>query len=108
MERSYIDIYCERMGPEYWAEPVNALTNLAFIISGLLVIKLISIGRGEAAFDIVPWFFATLICVIGIGSWLFHTHAQRWSMLLGCASIPVTLFVDSCGVMVGFDYSRRS
>jgi len=79
------------MGPEYWAEPVNALTNLSFIISGLLVIRLISTGRGEAAFDIVPWFFATLICAIGIGSWLFHTHAQRWAMLADI--IPIALFI---------------
>lgn len=25
-----IDHYCERTGPGLWAEPVNALTNLAF------------------------------------------------------------------------------
>ena len=25
-----IDLYCERTGPGLWAEPVNALTNLAF------------------------------------------------------------------------------
>jgi len=79
------------MGPEYWAEPVNALTNLAFIISGLLVIKLIATGRGEAAFDIVPWLFAILVCAIGIGSWLFHTHAQRWAMLADI--IPIALFI---------------
>ena len=79
------------MGPEYWAEPVNALTNLAFIISGLLVIRLISTRRREAVFDIVPWLFATLVCTIGIGSWLFHTHAQRWAMLADI--IPIALFI---------------
>ncbi len=26
-----IDAYCERLGPGVWAEPVNALTNLAFL-----------------------------------------------------------------------------
>jgi hypothetical protein len=25
-----IDAYCERLGPGLWAEPLNALTNLAF------------------------------------------------------------------------------
>lgn len=91
MERSYIDIYCERTGPEHWAEPVNALTNFAFIISGLLAIRLIRARRGEAAFDIVPWLFATLICVIGLGSWLFHTQAQHWAMLADI--IPIALFI---------------
>ena len=26
-----IDLYCERTGPGLWAEPFNALTNLAFL-----------------------------------------------------------------------------
>ena len=28
-----IDAYCERLGPAFWAEPVNALTNAAFPIA---------------------------------------------------------------------------
>ena len=32
---SHIDLYCDRTGPEFWSEPVNALTNLAFVIAGL-------------------------------------------------------------------------
>ena len=30
-----IDGYCERTGPEYWSEPVNAVTNAAFLIAAL-------------------------------------------------------------------------
>jgi len=26
-----IDLYCERLGPEFWAEPINALTNGAVL-----------------------------------------------------------------------------
>lgn len=29
-----IDIYCERIEPTFWAEPINALTNLAILIIG--------------------------------------------------------------------------
>ena len=29
------DLYCERTGVEFWSEPVNALTNLAFVVAGL-------------------------------------------------------------------------
>ena len=32
-----IDSYCERLGPDYWAEPVNALTNLAFVLAAALL-----------------------------------------------------------------------
>jgi hypothetical protein len=31
-----IDAYCERLGPGLWAEPLNALTNLAFIVAALI------------------------------------------------------------------------
>ena len=30
-----IDIYCERIDTAFWAEPVNAVTNLAFILAAL-------------------------------------------------------------------------
>ena len=32
-----IDLYCERLGPSFWAERVNALTNIAFILALILV-----------------------------------------------------------------------
>ena len=28
-----IDLYCERLGPGLWAEPVNALTNAVFFVA---------------------------------------------------------------------------
>ncbi len=37
MDRA-IDLYCERLGPGLWAEPLNAVTNLAFILAGILLI----------------------------------------------------------------------
>jgi len=79
------------MGPEYWAEPANAATNFSFIISGFLIIRMIRHRRHGEDFDIAPWLFALLICAIGIGSWLFHTHAQRWAMLADI--IPIALFI---------------
>ena len=73
----YVDGYCERMGPEYWAEPINAITNLAFVLAALVMWRR---ARG------VP--LARALCVvlglIGIGSYLFHTHAQVWAAMAGC------------------------
>jgi hypothetical protein len=34
---SPVDAYCERTGPEYWSEPVNAVTNLAFLIAAVVI-----------------------------------------------------------------------
>ena len=28
-----IDIYCERVGPDFWAEPLNAISNAAFLVA---------------------------------------------------------------------------
>ena len=35
-----IDAYCERLGPGFWAEPLNAWTNLAFLLAALLAPRL--------------------------------------------------------------------
>jgi len=35
-----IDLYCERLGPGIWAEPINALTNLAFLVAAFAAWRL--------------------------------------------------------------------
>ncbi len=83
-----VDIYCERLGPEFWAEPLNAVSNLAFIIAAL-------VGVREARR--VGWFngWIAVLCLlafcIGVGSFLFHTFAQRWAGLADV--IPILLFI---------------
>jgi hypothetical protein len=34
-----IDAYCERLGPGLWAEPLNAVTNLAFIVAAVICLR---------------------------------------------------------------------
>lgn len=77
-----IDIYCERLDAGWWAEPVNALTNLAFVIAGLMIAK----NRQHPA----P-VLGGLIVLIGIGSFLFHTHANRLTGLIDVTFIGVYL-----------------
>jgi hypothetical protein len=31
--------YCERSGPGFWAEPVNALSNVAFLLAGVIAFR---------------------------------------------------------------------
>ena len=48
----HVDLYCERTGPEYWAEPLNALSNLAFIAAGLwFLVKFRREGRDGGLTD---------------------------------------------------------
>jgi MYXO-CTERM domain-containing protein len=79
-----IDAYCERTSAAYWAEPVNALTNAAFLIAAAVMWR-----RTEG----LP--MARAMCVvlalIGAGSFLFHTHANGLTAMLDVA--PILAFI---------------
>lgn len=77
-----IDAYCERLGPGYWAEPVNAVTNAAFLLAAAVMA-----WRLRGAGLPLAWAMAGLLAAIGIGSYLFHTHAQGWAALADVAPI---------------------
>jgi len=78
--------YCERIDPGYWSEPVNALTNAAFVIAAIWAWRL-----ATRAGDVGAQALALILGVIGIGSYLFHTHAQVWSLLADV--VPIQLFI---------------
>jgi len=82
-----IDAYCERSGPGLWAEPLNALSNAAFIIAAIWAARAAS-RRGV---EPVIWVLIALVFVIGLGSLAFHTFANQWSALADV--LPITLFI---------------
>lgn len=74
-----VDLYCERTSAEFWAEPVNAFSNLSFIVAALAIVWLM---RRRGARAGLPALFLTINLVgIGVGSFLFHTLANRLTML---------------------------
>lgn len=83
----HIDIYCERLDPSFWAEPINAITNGAFFIGGFFALML---ARKENALDWRSGLLIALIFGMGIGSTLFHTFAQLWAMLADI--LPILLY----------------
>lgn len=89
-----IDIYCERVDFSYWSEPLNALTNVSFILAGLWAVVEIR-RRGLRHLGI--WIPTALAFAIGVGSFLFHTHATQWASLADVA--PIVLFVISYAVI---------
>ena len=85
-----IDGYCERLGPGFWAEPLNAATNAAFILAALLGLWLACrSGRLDGP---VNWLVAVTLAV-GTGSFLFHTYATAWAALADTG--PIALFILS-------------
>ena len=79
-----VDAYCERLDAGYWAEPVNAVTNLAFILAAAIMAPRVrGLRTGQA--------MVAVLALIGLGSWLFHTHANRLSGLLDV--LPILGFI---------------
>lgn len=81
-----VNSYCERLDASYWAEPVNALTNLAFLLAALWCLR-----RPELEGDAPARVLVGVLALIGVGSWLFHTHAQVWALLADV--IPIQVFI---------------
>lgn len=83
-----LDFYCERTGPEFWSEPFNAFSNLAFIMA--------------SAFGFYRWWslktkwlfsLSLLAFTVGVGSFLFHTYATRWAHLADI--LPIAVFMGA-------------
>lgn len=82
-----IDLYCERLTEAFWAEPLNALSNISFLIAaGFGAMHARSEGGG-----IMAWVLVALAALIGSGSFLFHTFANGWSELADV--LPIWSFV---------------
>lgn len=83
-----VDIYCERTSALFWAEPVNALSNLSFVLAALFAAYT---ARQRAISAPIVWLLIGLAGLIGVGSFLFHTFANRWSELAD--TLPIWTFV---------------
>lgn len=83
-----IDAYCERTDATFWSEPVNALSNAAFLVAALLAFRgwRVAGGRDWPALALIG-----VVAAIGVGSFLFHTFANRWSLVADV--LPITVFI---------------
>jgi len=82
-----VDLYCERLGPGLWAEPLNASSNLTFFIAAWAIWHL---ARGRQSLSGSIWLLIALVAAIGTGSLLFHTFATSWARFLDLA--PILIF----------------
>jgi hypothetical protein len=83
--------YCERgADPAFWAEPVNALSNAAFLIAAASAARTyLRKPRGERG--LVEAGLILLVAMMGGGSFLFHTFATRWASYADTG--PIGLFM---------------
>ena len=80
--------YCERSAAGPWAEPLNALSNVAFVLVAVLVAWRLW-HKAPRQWDV--WLLAILSAAVGIGSFLWHTLATPWSQWTDV--IPIGLFI---------------
>ncbi len=73
-----VDHYCERTGPDRDAEPVNALTNAAFLVAAWLAWRLDARHPDAPQRPLIRALIATM-AIVGLGSFLFHTVGTRWA-----------------------------
>jgi len=81
-----MDGYCERTDPSFWAEPLNAATNAAFLVAAFVMWRRVR-GLG------LPLAVAMCVnlAVIGVGSFLFHTFATGWAATADV--LPILVFI---------------
>ena len=82
--------YCERgLDAGFWAEPLNAVSNAAFLLAAGLALA--QWRRGAQPGRRAELALIGLVGVIGIGSFLFHTLATRWAVVADTA--PIGMFM---------------
>lgn len=94
--------YCERGGnPAFWAEPFNAISNGAFLIASLLAFmawaRMPAPQRGLGELGLI-----LTVAIIGVGSFLFHTIATRWTAIADIAPIGAFMLLFAVYAMRRF------
>jgi len=85
----YIDSYCERVAPGLLGEPLNAMTNFAFIIAAVWLWR-IARRRGRDR----SWMLRTLLFLLfatGVCSLIFHTWANVIGVILDSVALTLCL-----------------
>jgi ceramidase len=82
-----IDLYCERIETGLLAEPVNVVTNAAFLVAAWAAW---SLARRSNAISTDIRVLTALSIMIGAGSGLFHAFAAGWARILD--EVPILLF----------------
>lgn len=89
---TYLDGYCERAGHVgAFAEPLNLITNLFFILAALLAAQaLMDSKSSRSRLDL--WLLVVMLFAIGVGSGLWHLVPTKHTLLMDV--IPITLFIN--------------
>lgn len=91
---TFLDSYCERAGQAgLFAEPLNAITNLAFTLAAILAYRALRRSGAIKFSQVVDlWLLILALFSIGIGSGLWHLTPNSLTLLADV--LPITLFIN--------------
>ncbi len=96
-----IDIYCERTSTAWTAEPLNAVSNIAFLIAAWVAWRLQKRHPNKELRGAIQA-LCVLIAVVGVGSFTFHTIATRWAEWADVIPILVFMIVYCWWILTAF------
>jgi Ceramidase len=97
----HVFLYCERgTSTELLAEPLNALSNGAFLLAGLVGLQLV-LWRPKEERTADHFLLPVLVLFIGLGSLSFHLYADQGTALADV--VPIAVFML---VYLGFALNR--
>jgi hypothetical protein len=83
-----MDVYCERIGPGLLAEPLNALSNISFLLAAWAAWVL---AKRSGALSAGVRVLIALAASVGIGSILWHTYPVSLTLILDI--VPILIFL---------------
>ena len=83
-------VYCEQPAFGHWFEPLNTMTNLFFVIAGILLLFQL---KKKNQLDIKGIYFSILLMIVGWGSFAWHIYRNDTTLMID--SIPIAVFVIS-------------
>ena len=86
---AYMDAYCERTAPGLLNEPLNAITNSSFLIAAWFAWFLAHRSGRRLSPGVLTLIWLSVS--VGIGSGLWHTLPNGWTLLLDV--VPILIFL---------------
>ncbi|MBF95798.1 MAG: hypothetical protein CFH34_01147 [Alphaproteobacteria bacterium MarineAlpha9_Bin4] len=86
-----LSFYCERVSDDFFGEPFNAFTNIFFIFSSILIIRL--------SRDYISFFSVSFI---GLASFLFHTYPSSLTGFLDVLAIIIFMLLVTNKIYLQF------
>ena len=77
-----MSVWCERVTGGIFREPANTLSNICFMISGLVMLRVLSSEKSSVnsffGINKISCLYALVVIYLGPGSWLMHGTHTAW------------------------------